>query len=105
MHRLTTVHVGMTQRLWIDDLSQSVKGSRKSVVNQHERGKEYCCDASRPMADLWREIWALVEGAPALEGQPLTLRWVRGHTTPVQVAAGGEGVAGQSSRTCWRLQL
>eukprot|EP00959_Pyramimonas_sp_CCMP1952_P349799 7329352-Pyramimonas_sp.AAC.1 len=34
MHRPTTVHVGMSQRLWIDDPSQSIKSTSETMRNK-----------------------------------------------------------------------
>jgi len=54
------------------------------AVKAWERGRAYCCDSARPAADLWRDIWAILDQHPG----EFKLEWVRGHTTDLDVLRG-----------------
>ena len=56
------------------------------VVRAFALGPEFCCHSSRPAADLWRDIWSLVNslGGPA----HVSIRWCRGHCTADDVRGG-----------------
>ena len=67
-----------------------VATDHESAVKAFKRGKAYCCDRTRFAADLWRQIWDVVErlGGPS----QVDLVWVKAHTggrrRPWAVAAG-----------------
>jgi len=48
------------------------------------KGKEWCCSSSRPAADLWRSIWAILDDI----GPGVEIKKVKGHATEADVQAG-----------------
>ena len=58
----------------------------KSAVEAFRRGRAYCCDSTRAAADIWREIWSILDKAPGVDG--FSLVWVKGHTDLKDVLAG-----------------
>ena len=70
-----------------------VATDHESAVKAFKRGKAYCCDRTRFAADLWRQIWDVVEqlGGPS----QVDLVWVRAHT--------GDGAAQGHLLQEWQL--
>ena len=62
--------------LWIDN---------DSVVKGFHRGREWCCDSSRPAADLWRKFWWKFDD---LGGEGITINKVKGHATDADIDSG-----------------
>ena len=56
----------------------------QTVVDGWDRGQEWCDSSCRPDADLWRELWRLVDDV----GPGVTLVKCKGHATDSDVAAG-----------------
>ena len=57
----------------------------QGAVDGWEKGKDWACAACRPAADLWRQIWRLLDDI-GIDG--LAIRKVKGHATEADVEAG-----------------
>ena len=62
--------------VWVDN---------SGVVDGFARGAAWCCDSSRPAADLWRLIWCRHAD---LGGEDIEMRKVKGHATNADIDAG-----------------
>ena len=52
------------------------------IVQGLQKGKQWCCHASRPHADIWREIWFRLADIGCLEDESLIqVRKVKAHTS------------------------
>ena len=69
--------------IWIDNAG---------VVDGWSKGKVWCTAAARPAADLWREVWRLLDDI----GPGIVIRKCKGHATDADVAAGR---ASESTKT------
>jgi len=58
----------------------------ESAVKAFKRGRAYCCDSTRAAADIWREIWDILDSAP--DADQFQMLWVKGHTDLKDVLAG-----------------
>ena len=63
-------------RIWTDS---------QGAVDGKAKGKQWCCAAGRPVADLWRKIWAILEDIGPDE---VVFHKVKGHATQADIDAG-----------------
>ena len=61
--------------IWVDNMI---------VVDRWGWGKTWCCSSSRPVADLWKRFWRLMEDI----GEGVLLRKCKGHATGADIERG-----------------
>ena len=61
--------------VWVDNAG---------VVNGWHKGPAWCTAAARPAADLWRQVWRVLDDI----GGGIVIRKCKGHATEADVAAG-----------------
>ena len=74
IHILTLAVPPLT--VWVDN---------KTVVDGWGKGPEWCCDSSRPAADLWQEFWRRIRD---IDSEELYFKKCKGHATAGDVQAG-----------------
>ena len=73
MHMLRLAVAPLT--IWVDN---------QNVVSGFVNGRQWCCSAARPAADLWRRVWDIYEDI----GGGITVVKTKGHATDADVQAG-----------------
>ena len=78
---------GVLMALRISRGPLEVRTDCKNVVDQYARGRKYCTDPKRPLADLWKAIFQLLDDYE-LQESDLKLKWIKGHTSEADVDKG-----------------
>ena len=59
----------------------------ENLVKQFARGRKYCTEGRRPLADIWRRIFDAIDELQRSDSD-LILIWVKGHTSATDVLRG-----------------